>query len=196
MASRPVILMSGQNHGQFATPPLPAYVRSNDIPSKMFAPTARRNIAKLVDAFLMANLEDKPISRGILFNAYALTYQLLQPFIEAEAMDADYERSIVSEEAQRRVIEALPGTTTLRIDSSISDKLKEFIIAKPSISDDESNMTVSTATYVGRPINIMDLSIDPVTANQLFVKMKRRGAVAMALGIEDEKVSFSKVIDK
>lgn len=184
--TRPIALMPGQNHGQFATGPLSHEVISNDIRAEVSDEEARLKVAAVTNAFLMANLFNRSFYKGVLYSTYAHTTRLMQPLMTAEDLDAVNGSSSIAEAAQRHVIAALPSADSVDIASHAVDSFKAIVWAKPEI---EENVTVTSVVFAARPYDVVDTATSPVTTEQLVLKMKRREAVAEALNETEPKAA-------
>ncbi|XP_067654983.1 uncharacterized protein [Haliotis asinina] len=194
MYRTPVIVMSGINHGQFASGEMTPSVLEKDLEPEVNLTTAHEIIARHCNDFMVATLK-QPSSQVMtaqkaLTTAYKNTSVITEPLIQMKALDEnDHLVSGWSIQAQKILADnVLPN---LQVVNSVYD-FAEFGLSRPKVNKTGSDeASVATYTYVDVPSNPMDVSTTPDSALQLEVKMKSREAIAGAATSGGEAVTDS-----
>ncbi|XP_072028831.1 uncharacterized protein [Amphiura filiformis] len=181
--TKSVVLVSGVNHGQFASGEMPPNVVKNDIVSDLTQAEAHDAIADASVMWMEANLGDTE-ARNRLHKAVSKTNDTFYPLFVAE----DYEQSGMASEwaiISQELVASVPPelTNKLRVTNQIYADQQDFELSKPSVFKNlEGKTVVTTTSKVNKPNNPSDNSLTEESADEIATKMKNQQAIKEVLG--------------
>ncbi|XP_072028148.1 uncharacterized protein [Amphiura filiformis] len=181
--TKSVVLVSGVNHGQFASGEMPPEVVENDILSDLTQADAQGAIADASVMWMEANMGDTA-ARDRLQKAVSKTNDTFYPLFVAE----DYEQNGMASEwaiISQELVASVPPelTNELHITNQIYDDQGDFESSKPSVFKNLKGKTVVTTTSkVNKPSNPLDNSLTEESADEIATKMKNQLAIKEVLG--------------
>ncbi|XP_052802620.1 uncharacterized protein LOC128232878 [Mya arenaria] len=168
--STPVIVMSGINHGHFASGTMPPNVLNHDPPvdDDVTFDSAYEVISEHVTDFIIATIgqpiEEKLTALAGLKSAYFNTKAIIDPLSAMKALDSGG-ASVSTVLAQQLLLGAQLGNASKINDSHISEA--DVLFYEPNVKVSGDIAHVQTFTNVQQPFDPMDVSLDPQTPSEL-----------------------------
>ncbi|XP_070568933.1 uncharacterized protein [Ptychodera flava] len=182
----PVCLLSGVNHGQFASGPMPPNVALNDLRAEVSQSEAHQSITRLTTLFMVISInspaEYVQKSKAKLSEVVDDTMQRLFPLKVAKSLEQERGHRPVSTWSIRAQEFVLGAPRSLQekliISNTIETNVTVFVKAKPAVEMDSlGDVAISTVTYVVRPKRDRHDLRAGQSADSLNVKMKCQESV-------------------
>ncbi|XP_033635012.1 uncharacterized protein LOC117296280 [Asterias rubens] len=178
---KPVIILEGLNHGQFASGDMPPNVVTNDIKSNLTFAQAHDLIGRVSSDFITITLEAELNATGRVLKAVEDTGIFLEPLMEAKTVEADGSWISRGQEAIINVPSDLAKRLVVKCDPYTNQR--DFAQSKPSVTKESTGIVTTKAkSKANAPRNLGDVSLTPNSAFEIAAKMKRQEAVNEILG--------------
>ncbi|MFZ9520588.1 MAG: alpha/beta hydrolase [Silvanigrellaceae bacterium] len=181
LAEKPVVVLPGVNHAQFAD----GKQLDSDLEPELDLKAAQSRIAEVVSDFIVMNASPDTLSdeRVKAFDRMTLavqkTREIVEPYWEAQEKD-----ELACGEAQAEEAKLLPPGFKLKTRSERVLGLAPFAASKPKIQlQGSEEMEINISYHLVYPHNFLDISNIPESARALSCKTKSREAIHAAAGI-------------
>lgn len=178
LLNKPVVVIPGASHSQFCNQTV-----KGDLKPELTLAEAQDAITELTAAYLYVQAKDPSIStllretaKNLLAKAATITNEMVSGFLHAREL----EQSQYCADSQSVVLERQIATSELhrlQITNKAYDNLFSFVGSKPNITGTIGN----TDSHNSYPLNPVDVSTIPVSANEIACKMKSLEAITHAL---------------
>ncbi|XP_072178676.1 uncharacterized protein [Diadema setosum] len=177
IATKPVVIVEGTNHFQFASGEIPPFVAQEDLPADVDLEVAHELLAEPIVAFIAYNLGvSRNFYRDMLVTYHEETAAKMAPLTTALTLEWD-ETSGESQwvtVAQANIAGFdLSSPYPVDINDVGSSTSRQFASSTPVLTAD----SITTASLVTFRSNAMDLSSIKESATEIAGKMKSREAV-------------------
>ncbi|XP_063954841.1 uncharacterized protein LOC129258688 [Lytechinus pictus] len=180
LATKPVIVVEGVNHFQFASGDIPPAVVRGDIPAEVTADEAWTLLAEVIGDFMSYNMDVNKATAFQSLNArYVETQRKIAPLSSFKDLEWNGTASTWIRDAQK-LVNAFPEDilTPVTIYNVGYTNQRQFEESKPSVVKDSDGMVlITTRSKVEFPVNPIDISSLMNSANEIAGKMKNQEAV-------------------
>ncbi|ESO97511.1 hypothetical protein LOTGIDRAFT_152602 [Lottia gigantea] len=179
----PVIMMTGVNHGQFASGTMPSNVLNYDIKSEISSTAAHLLISKNTADFMVTSIGTAgsalKSAKHRLDQAYARTDSFFKPILDMKRNDVNPQRSSSWTISAQYLISGL-DKSVLKVTNKEESNLA-FPVSKPEVKTAFSYESINTHSYLSYANNLMDVSTVMSAPDSLDAKLKSKEAVYKAL---------------
>ncbi|GFR93458.1 hypothetical protein ElyMa_002644000 [Elysia marginata] len=185
---KPVILIEGANHAQFAAGDMPSHIKKNDLTPNITEDEAHRTIGKHVNNFLTAlfgsSRTQVDTAKENLEKSFARSTDLFQPFLELKAMDVggNGNGSLWTIRLQEYIADEFAKQIQV---NNRAGEFSQFFDSNPTIKTKNNEVVVNTHSrelyrIPGRYTNTNTIRESP---SELEVKLKSKDAIWKALAL-------------
>ncbi|ESO97510.1 hypothetical protein LOTGIDRAFT_228186 [Lottia gigantea] len=179
----PVIIMTGVNHGQFASGTMPSNVLNYDLASEISATAAFLLISKNTADFMVTSVGTPgsalTSAKSRLDQAYARTDDFLKPLLDMKRNDVNPQGSSNWTISAQYLISGL-DKSVLKVTNKEASQLP-FVESKPEVKTASSYESINTHAHLSYANNLMDVSTVMSAPDSLDAKLKSKAAVYKAL---------------